>query len=333
MVTPTQLFKDISNGKFKPAYYFYGTEDYRITEAEKFLTRQFLPGMQMTINYRKFDGRKTKAGDLITHLSNLPMLGEKQVFVVTDFQSYKPKEITHILSLLIPPDPNRIIIFSSPSLKTPKKSSVFFTSVSKEVEPVEFNKLTFNEVVAQIRLKLQKAKINISNDALKLLTELISGNRGALEVELNKLVDYKLENETIEVEDIKKISTGFEVFKIFDLADLVVAGNSKKVLQMVNLMLAEGNSPSTFTTLLQQHFISLYLVKNGKSLLGNRNWPALVQKMKTQAGKYSNDRLEDIIIKIAEVESDLRHGGIQPNTILQMLAMTLSGENKKTVYG
>ena len=87
MVTPFQLLKDISAGKFKPAYYFYGSEDYRITEAEKYLARQFLPGAQMSVNYRKFDGRKTKAGDLITHLSNLPMLGEKQVFVVSDFQS------------------------------------------------------------------------------------------------------------------------------------------------------------------------------------------------------------------------------------------------------
>ena len=84
MTTPRQLLQDISGGKFKAAYYFYGSEDYRISEAIKYIAHQFLPDMQLTVNYRKFDGRKIKTGDLLTELSTLPMLGEKQVFVVTD---------------------------------------------------------------------------------------------------------------------------------------------------------------------------------------------------------------------------------------------------------
>ena len=66
-----------------PAYYFFGTEDYRIVEAEKYVARQFLPDRQLVTNYRKIDGKKTSCSDLLAELSSLPMLGERQVFGVT----------------------------------------------------------------------------------------------------------------------------------------------------------------------------------------------------------------------------------------------------------
>ncbi len=327
MPTPATLFKDITAGRFKPAYYFFGPEDYRIAEAEKFVAHQFLPNRQVTTNLYKIDGRRTKAGDLMAELSNFPMLGEKQVFIVRDFQSYKPTEVTRILGLLSPADPNRIIIFSSPSVRTPKRNSAFLNNVSRVAETIEFKKLTFEESAGQIRTRLEKEGISINPDALRMLAELLGGSRGAMEAEIGKLVNFKSSGETVEVEDIKKISAGYEVFSIFDLADYIVAGNTRKVLQMVRTLLSEGNSPATLTTLMQQHFTSLYLVKNGKSPLGKRGF--LVHKFRQQSDRYANDRLEGIIIEIAAADSQLRHKGIKPETTLEMLAMTLAGENKQ----
>ncbi|MEW6411764.1 MAG: DNA polymerase III subunit delta [Candidatus Zixiibacteriota bacterium] len=326
MPTPLTLHKDITAGRFKQAYYFFGEEDYRMREAEKFVASQFLPDRQAATNLYKIDGRQTKAPDLMAKLANLPMLGEKQVFFVRDFQSYKPTEITRVLELLSPPDPNRIIIFSSPSTRTPKRNSAFLNSMSKVAEVIEFKRLTFEDTAGQIRGRLQKEGIAINPDALRMLAELLGGSRGAMEVEIGKLINFKSSGETVEIEDIKKISAGYEVFGIFDLADYVVAGNTRKVLQMVRTLLSEGNSPATLTTLMQQHFSSLYLVKHGKNPIGNRD--RIVYKLKRQADRYSNERLEDIIIEIADADKMLRHKGIKPETTLEMLAMTLAGENK-----
>ncbi len=324
MASPAQLHKEISAGKFKPAYYFFGSEDYRITEAEKYVAREFLPNLQLSVNFRRFDGRRTKAGDLIAQLSNLPMLGEKQVFVVTDFQSFRPTEVKAILALLTPSDPNRIIIFDSPASKAPNKKSAFFTSVSSVAEVVEFKRLDFDESVRTIRARLKAEGIEIADDALRLLTELLDGNRGAMESELNKLVNFKSAGETIELEDIRKISAGYEMFSIFDLADLIVAANTKKILRMLKQLLAEGVSPVTFTTLLQQHFTSLYLVKNGKPPLGNRGF--LVYKFRQQAAKFDNRQLEDMIIEIADADSSLRHQELlKQEVVLETLALALAG--------
>ena len=325
MATPKKLLQDITAGKFKPVYYFYGTEDYRISEAVKFISHRFLPDMQFSTNFRKLNGKKIKSGDLLTELATIPMLGEKQVFVITDFQSFRPKEIQKILSILKPPDPNRIVMLSSPSSKSPRKKSVFLNTMNGEAETVEFNKLTRNETMVQIQTKLKKENIAINNDAKDLLADLLAGNRGAVETELSKLVNYKSNGETVDIEDVKNLTNGFEVFSVFELADFVIDGKTAKVLKMLRSLIAEGNAPVQLTSLLQQHFSTLYLVKNGKPPIGNRSF--LIYKFKPQAAKYSNERLEQIIIEIAETDAKLRRFGMAPEMTLEVLAMSLTGEH------
>ena len=85
--TPKKLVDDVTGGKFRPAYYFYGPEEYRLLEAIKFVAHQFLPKKQLTTNFRRLDGRRTKCDDLIAELSVFPMLGERQVPKVSGYSS------------------------------------------------------------------------------------------------------------------------------------------------------------------------------------------------------------------------------------------------------
>ena len=325
MATPEKLSTDLKAGRFKPAYYFFGADDYRIAEAEKFVAQKFLPNRQLLTNYTRIDSKKTACGDLIAEFCNLPLLGERQVLAVRDFQKYKPTEIERILKPLSPPDPNRIIIFSSPSSRTPRKSSKFITTITRIAEVIEFGKLSPSDISRQITAKLKKQQLDIDPEARDLLTELLSGSRGGLESEINKLIDYKNSGDTVTIEDIKVISSGYEVYNIFSLADEIITGKTHAVLKMIKLLLSDGNSPVTIGTLLQQHFISLYLVKNGKRPLGNRNF--LIPKFRSQASRYENYRLEEIIIEIATIDAEFRRQRIKQDMGLEMLVLNLTREN------
>jgi DNA polymerase-3 subunit delta len=323
-MTPHQLLADISAGKFKPVYYFFGQEDYRIIEAEKYLASQFLPKRQLTTNYRRLNGKKSSTNDLIAELSVYPMLGERQVFGITDFQSYKPTEIKRILKLLTPTDPNRIVVLSSPADKAPKKNSAFFKTMSQAAEVVEFQKLTAAETQGFVRGKLEKAGMTIEPGALELITELIAGNRGALEAEVEKLVNYKTEEGSTSVteEDIRRLTTGFEVYTVFELADHIIAGDTRKVLNQIAILTGEGTNPTGILWHLGNHFVSLYLVKNGKPLDARRRW--LTGRFRLQTGKYSNAALEKMIIEIAETDSALRHSsGVKGEMQLESLVLQL----------
>ena len=321
MATPRELFLEIKKGKFHPAYFFYGLEEYRLSEARKYLVSIFLPDKQGMVNYKKIDGKKTAIGDLIAELAALPMLGERQVFAVDNIQHYKPKKLNQIIRMLTPPDPNRIIIFSTPSSKTPKKTSTFFKTISANSRPVEFKKLTETETISFIRARLEKESVAIEPEAVKMFAALIAGNRGALEAELNKLIDYKGKGGIVTEKDIKEIVAGYEVFNMFQLADNIVNGKSSRVLKMIDGLYSDGIGPTVLASLLQQHFISLYLVKNDKKPVGNRGF--LIPNFKRQAQNYSNKQLEQIVIEIAELDSELRLGKIKPETAFEMLVLNL----------
>lgn len=325
MASPKQLFTDINSGKFKPVYYFFGHEEYRVTEARKYLVSRFLPDLQQAGNHIRIDGRKTSTANLLAELAALPMLGDRQVFSISDIQSYKPTEREKIFKIINPPDPNRIIIFSTPAQRTPKKNSAFYKSILKSAEIVEFQKLTMAESAAQITAKLKREEINIEPDAIRLLSQILAGNRGALEGELNKLINFKNKGETVSLDDIQKVSSGYEVYNIFNLADRIISGNSYLVLKMIRSLFSEGVSAIALVTLLQQHFISIYLVKNHKNPVGNRAF--LIPNFRVQGEKFSNQQLEKYIIEIARLDSELRQNRMKPEQAMEILALKISSGN------
>lgn len=323
MITPRTLRTEVSAGKYHPAYYFFGADDYRIVEAEKYLVHSFMPDMQKLTNCRKMDGRKASCADVLTELATLPMLGEKQVVIVSNFQSYKPTEVDRILKLLTPPDHNRILILSSPVAKAPKAKSAFIKKMDSQVQVVEFKKIAQADVQKIIRSRLQKAEIGIESSALTLLSELVAGSLGPMEAEINKLINYKQAGETVTETDISDVCSGYASYSIFALADEIVAGRTKMVLQMIDKLITDGNPPFLIASLLQSHFICLYLVKAGKKPLGNRHF--LVPKFRQQASRYEQSRLEQIIIEIAATDAEFRKQALKPEMALEILALKVIG--------
>ena len=317
--SPQKLSADIAKGEFKGLYYFFGTEDYRIAEAVKYVAQQFLPGKQITTNFRRLDGRKTKCGDLVTELSVFPMLGERQVFAVSDFQGYKPTEQERILKLLDPPDPNRIVVLTTPAARIPKKNSAFYKKMLAVAETVEFKRLEPREAATQVTRELSKGKLTITPGALSLLVELLAGNRGALSTEVAKLVDYKATGETVTEEDVRAVAGGYELFDIFQLADEVLSGDKVRALRIIERLLVEGSTPTGILYFLGRHFVTLYLVKGGKA----PDQPWLAQKFRTQAAGFSLKQLEQAILRIAQVDADLRRRRSHPELVLDELVIQL----------
>jgi len=309
-------------GKFKPAYYFFGPEDYRIVEARKYLASQFLPNKQIDTNFVQISGKKTPCKEVLAALSAYPMLGEKQVISVDDIQRYKPTELERILKLLEPPDPNRLVLFSTPSARTPdKKKSRFLKTIATVAETVEFLRLSLSESKGVIVRMLSKNGLSIEPDALEVLGEHIGGNRGGLESEANKLIDYLKGETSVTLADVRSISSGFESYKIFDIAEQVVAGNPEGALAHVRQLLAGGQSATGILFFIGQHYLTLYMIKNGKPLEPYRQW--LARKLRPQAEKYTIEQLEVALADIARADSALRHQEFTLQIVVERLIVEL----------
>lgn len=320
-MTPAQLNKDIQAGKFAAAYYFYGSEDYRMREAEKYLASQFLPQKLIATNFRRIDGKRTPIGELTAELAAYPMLGERQIFAVSNFQHFKPKDVERVLKLVSPQDKARVIILSSPADKKPKRDSAFLKAVLKVATDVEFKRLTEDEAGQVIRGKMAKGGLTIRPEAVKLLAEMVAGDRGALETECDKLIDFKSEAAEITIDDVKVVAAGVQFGSVFEIGDFVLTGETQKILEQFRYLIADGTSATGIMFFLGQHYATLYAVKNGRKLEPYRNW--LTPKYARQAEPYDNQELERILIRLAETDAQMRRARVKPEILLEMLVLDL----------
>ena len=320
-MNPRELAESIAAGRFQPAYYFFGTEDYRITEAERHVARSFLPDRQLTTNYRRLDGRRTPAADLVAELAALPMLGERRVIAVSDIQSYKPTELERILKMLQPPDPNRIVIFTTPAARAPKKNTRFFKTMAGAVTVVEFHRLTPQETRALIRAKFRKEEVTIDEEGVTLLVELTAGSRGALEQEVHKLVDYAGPGGEVTADVVRRMAAGSESYAVFDLADKILAGDRARALKQLERLLAQGQSATGILYFLGQHYLSLYLVQQRRPLPPMQRWKE--RRYRAQVGILSDTQLEQAIPALADADAAIRRQELPPRLALERVVVRL----------
>lgn len=326
-MSPSELGKELEAGKFRPAYYFFGTEDYRIKEAEKALVARFLPKAQQMMNHTILSASKSNVEDILTELSMIPMLGKRQVFTITDIQSISQKQIETILSLLTPPDPNRIVIMTSPSSRTPRKTTKLFKFLDSNTSAVEFARLREQSSKGKIKSLLMSSNVEIESDALDVLAELGGGDLGGLIAEVNKLIDYIGEGGTIRKEDVLAVSSDYQGFKVYELADHAARGSFDKAMSVIDFLLRRGEKPSSLLFWMGEHFIGLYLTRNRKSPGPGKK--DMSWKYKDQVGLFDNDRLEMIIKLIAEADFDLRTNTGQERLIIEKLIYNICSKSQK----
>jgi len=292
-VSPTELSKELASGVFRPVYYFYGTEDYRLKEAARTVVDRFVPKPQQTTNHTILSAAKSTLKDILTELSVIPMLGEHQVFTINDIQILSQENVETILSLLTPPDPNRVIIFTSPSAKQPRKTTKIFKFLISKTTSVEFLRLTQKSAHMKIEKEFKNHDIDIEPQALEIMTELAGGDLGGIMLEINKLIDFINGRKKVTRDDVMAVTSDYQAFKVFELADRAAQGDFDKAMSVIDFLLSRGEKPSGLLFWLSEHFIGLYLTQNRKPFgAGKRE---ISWKYRGQLNVYDNRRLEKII--------------------------------------
>ena len=320
-VTPIELNKELESDKFRPVYYFFGEADFRIKEAEKAVIRRFLPKSQISTNHFALSAQRMDLAEILTSLSVFPLMGERQAFTISDIQALSAQEIEKVVALLTPADPNRIVIFSSPSNKMPNKKTKIYGTLVAKTTSVEFKRVPEDQSERKIISVLKENNIQIEPEALRSLTELGGGDLGGLGEELNKVINYVGKGGTIKREDIAAICSDYQSFKIHELINMIIKGEISRAIEISETLLSQGESGSAILYQLGEHFVDLYLLKNGKSLPGRKKGTEWKYKGQTQV--LSNSQLEKAIRLIAGADFDLRNNVKPEKMIIERLILNI----------
>lgn len=195
--------------------------------------------------------------------------------------------------------------------------SKLYKFVSKNGKCIECNKPKSKKDIAPwvVSLARQKGKI-ISLENANYLLQICGTDKLMLSNEIEKLVTYIGENEEIKKQDIEKVGIRTLETIIFDLTDAVGNRNIAVSLKYLDELLMQKEPLQKILIMIARHFKSLFITKicvqNNLNVSEELNikFPFIVNKYKEQCRRFSEKELGDILIYLADLDSDSKVGKI-----------------------
>ncbi len=125
------------------------------------------------------------------------------------------------------------IVLKSSQLDKKSKLRSFFEK-SKKLVVTPFYEDTDKSLAYEIEKFITKKKIKISRESVNLIISRSGGDRGNLNSELEKILNYSTTNNKIEFDTIKKLTNLAENYSVGELADDFLLKNKKGIAKILN---------------------------------------------------------------------------------------------------
>lgn len=318
-------FEELKNNlksKIEPAYLLMGVDEFLLSSAYNLIVKY--SGMQMEdLNLIKFGEGIIDMKDVVRALNTLPVFCDKKI-VYLDIRMSKLNELKNIKDL-------------QEYLECPNMSSVLIVNlgsndikfIDKNIEIIDCNRLGINIVSLKIKQIANMSNKNISEETIKLLYDYTLGDLAKITVELNKLISYVGDKDSIEISDIKELVTPSLEYQVFELTDALAKKNSIKVYQIISDMKAKKDEFRTLPAIIFSHFRRLFMValnqdKNRmelSKLLGVKEYA--VKMSMQQAGLFSKSQLKKINELLSQVDFDLKQSNMSIDNAVGLIVLKI----------
>lgn len=305
-------------------YLIIGDDKYlRGKEAVK-IKDKFLSADEIELNYSAY-GPEDLDG-VMDSLGTMPFLADKRVVLVKDAQQISGDFAETILSYLEKPSDTSVLALSFD--KSYKKNK-YYKKLSSLMTVVESNSPTPLTAKNWIRAFFKKEDIDISPDAVDLIVELKGQDTRAIKEELDKLAGYS-GGERIETRHVEIIVGRSVMETVFKLVDAINAGDADLAFRVLGDLEEQKKQPQEVLGYLGWYLrtmqkITLLTAKGAAtgtiaSELGYSS--AYVQRLISQARKYTPEKLKRCVALLFETDRDLKTGRKPPRLALEMLVVS-----------
>ena len=240
---PLTAYKELASsfrkGAFKPIYLVYGAEVYLAMQAQRLMTEHALKGEDRDFSLDVVYGTETDVDQVINLCATVPMLGGRRVIVVREFD--KLKNARRFATYCKAPNPYSVVWLACTG--KPRFNMHPYKALKAAAECVEFSEMYPREVprFVQAQARLQGKKVE--QDAARLIVDLAGNALANVANEVDKLSVFVGERDTIERGDVLGACGQSREANVFDLQDLIAAGNAARAHRVANQLLNTASNP------------------------------------------------------------------------------------------
>ena len=260
-----QKFKaDLSAGTVGCAYIFYGEESYLREYYLGELRKKLVPAGFEEFNYHRLEGKDLTVQALTEMAEAMPMLSERTLIVVTDFDIFKlgEEQREKLIALLedIPPYCCLVFVYDTVAYKPNKTMKELCKAIGDHVQAVEFRAQDSNDLIAWIARRFRALDKEIDRQTAEYLIFTCGGLMTGLVPEISKIAAYA-KGKAITQKDIDDVADPVLSAEVFKLSDAVLQGNYDLAASILGDLLKMQTEPIMILAALGSQLRRIYTAR------------------------------------------------------------------------
>lgn len=332
------VIKQIKQGQISPVYLCYGTEKYQIQEFVNLLQDQITDPEQRDFSLASYDLADTPIEMIVEEAEMLPFLVERKLILVRDtslFGTGKDNgkiehKVESLMSYISNPAEHSVIVFLVQGDKLDERKKV--VKAVKAAGPVlSFMPLGGNELTGWVIKEVERRGSRIGREAAESLIQTVGVQMAPLAIEVDKLCLYAGKGGMIELNTIEQLVSKTTEQNVFAMVEHIANLRLEQALGIFYELLKQREEPIKIGALIARQFRIMLQVKDLArqsysqqqiaSQLGLH--PYAVKIAGEQARKFEAARLKGILSDLAQLDYEMKSGGIDKVLGLELFLLKL----------
>ena len=259
-----KLKNDLSGGTLGCAYIFYGEESYLREYYLGELRKALVPAGFEDFNYHRLEGKDLTVQTLSEMAEAMPMLAERTLIVVTDYDIFKLNEEQRekMIAFLddIPPYCCVVFVYDTLDYKPNKTMKKLCKAVSDHVEAVEFRAAENSDLISWITRRFKALGKEIDRQTAEYLIFTCGGLMTGLVPEITKIGTYA-KGKAITQKDIDAVADPVLSAEVFKLSDAVLQGDYDRAAEILGDLLKMQTEPIMILAALGSQLRRIYTAR------------------------------------------------------------------------
>jgi len=270
-----KLKADLAAGTIGSAYIFYGEESY-LRQYYLGKLREFLipPGSE-TFNYHALEGKDLTAEALTETAEALPMMAERTLIVVTDWDIFKmaASQREKLAAMLedLPRYCCIVFVYDTLEYKPNGQMKKLNNALDAHVETVEFQAASTRDLLTWIFQHFKALGKDIDRQTAEYLIFLCGGLMTGLLPEIEKIAAYA-KGEKVTRADVDAVADPVLSAEAFKLSNAVLQGNYDQAASILGDLLKMQTEPIMILGALGRQFRQVWTARLALDEGKGRNW-------------------------------------------------------------
>ncbi len=314
-------------------YLFYGTESYLIQDEIKKLSNQLIPAADRDLNLITYDLSQVAIEDVVQEAETPPFMSAHKLIVVKGgalFTAQKlAKTVEHNVAelerYLADPVDFSTLVFAVDYDKLDERRRIV-KLMRDRANVREFAALNDYLLTAWVVKKAELAGTEIGGNAAQLLAQKVGKDLQLLDQEIEKLAMYVGRDGVITEDVVEELTVRQLEENIFLLVDAVANLRMEEGFQLLYDLLKNKEEPVKILALLARQFRIILLAKEAartgyseRDIASQLAIHPYVAKLALQQGRrFSEEQLQGILVKLAELDYEIKSGRIDKVLAIEM---------------